>query len=274
PERDEIIVGGADGVPKIYRVFRITARKIGDDSNLIKRLKPMSGRVFGVAVSSDGTRIAAVSSLNGKGELAVYSYEFDTKLPDDLKAISAKRVQQRKADEQKKLDEHRSKDITRIADVKLDASPLYALAFHPDNRVVAIAGGDGTIRLIATETGKPITTFAAAPVGETGKQTQPTPVGDLVWSDSPLIRKSALPKGTTVTALTTHPSAIDLKHPFDYVQLLVSATLNTGEIIDVTCNVQMQHDGAVVDVTKSGFVKPTADGQGKLLVKLGEQTVE
>ncbi|MEO2016795.1 MAG: DUF1549 domain-containing protein [Fuerstiella sp.] len=274
PERDEIIVGGADGVPKIYRIFRITARKIGDDSNLIKRLKPMSGRVFGVAVSSDGTRIAAVSSLNGKGELAVYSYEFDTKLPDDLKAITAKRVQQRKPAEQKKLDDHRSKDIKRIAEVKLDESPLYALAFHPDNRKVAIAGGDGTIRLIATETGKPITTFAAAPVGEASKQTQPTAVGDLVWSGSPLIRKSDLPKGTTVTALTTHPSAVELKNPFDYVQLFVSATLNTGEIIDVTRNVTVQHDGAVVDVTKSGFVKPTADGQGKLLVKLGERTVE
>ena len=274
PERDEIIVGGADGVPKIYRVFRITARKIGDDSNLIKRLNPMSGRVFGVAVSGDGTRIAAVSSLNGKGELAVYSYEFDTKLPDNLKAISAKRVKQRNADEQKKLDDHRSKDITRIAEVKFDESPLYALAFHPDNRQVAIAGGDGTIRLIATDTGKPITTFAAAPVGEASKHAQPTVVADLVWNDSPLIKKGELPKGTTVTALTAHPSTVALTNPFDYVQLLVSATLNTGEIIDVTRNVELQHDGAVVDITTSGFVKAKTDGQGKLLVKLGEQTVE
>jgi len=102
PQLDEIIVGGADGVPKIYRVFRITARKIGDDSNLIKRLQPMAGRVFGVAVSSDGERIGAVSSLNGKGELVVYSYEFDTKLPADLKKISAQRVRDRKPADQKK----------------------------------------------------------------------------------------------------------------------------------------------------------------------------
>ena len=54
PDRDEILVGGSDGVPKIYRVFRITARKIGDDSNLIKKLQPMVGRVFGAAVSRDG----------------------------------------------------------------------------------------------------------------------------------------------------------------------------------------------------------------------------
>src|SRR6185437_7968927 len=32
PKRDEIVVGGADGVPRVYRVFRQTARVIGDDS--------------------------------------------------------------------------------------------------------------------------------------------------------------------------------------------------------------------------------------------------
>ena len=140
PERDEIIVGGADGVPKIYRVFRITARKIGDDSNLIKRLQPMKGRVFGVSVSNDGTRIAAVSSLDGKGELVVYSYEFNTEFPKEIKAIAAKRSRDRKPDEQKKIDEYRSKDIKETARVTFDETPLYAVAFHPNGRQVAIAG--------------------------------------------------------------------------------------------------------------------------------------
>jgi WD40 repeat protein len=36
PTRDEIIVGGADGVPKVYRIFRLTKRVIGDDANLIR----------------------------------------------------------------------------------------------------------------------------------------------------------------------------------------------------------------------------------------------
>ena len=40
PERDNILVGGADGVPKVYRVFRKTARKIGDDANLVRRFPP------------------------------------------------------------------------------------------------------------------------------------------------------------------------------------------------------------------------------------------
>ena len=67
PKRDEIVIGGSDGVPKLYRVFRQTVRVIGDDSNLIREFPPMPGRVYSVAVSADGKRIAAGSSLDGAG---------------------------------------------------------------------------------------------------------------------------------------------------------------------------------------------------------------
>lgn len=274
PERDEILVGGSDGVPKIYRVFRITARKIGDDSNLIKTLQPMVGRVFGAAVSGDGKRIAAVSSLNGKGELAVYSYEFDPKLPDNLMKISAKRVRDRKADEQKKLDEYRSKGIARLAKVTIDESTLYAIAFHPNNRQVATAGGDGTVRLFDTESGKPIATFAAAPVDQTGDSTPPVAVIDLKWSDTPVIAAESLPQGTAVTAITVEPPAIDLKSPFDYSQLLITATLSNGESFDVTRTVKLQHDGNVLTISESGFARATADGTTKLTVSLGDKSID
>jgi len=49
-ERNEILVGGADGVAKVYRVFRETARKIGDDANLIRALPPLNGRIFSVEI--------------------------------------------------------------------------------------------------------------------------------------------------------------------------------------------------------------------------------
>ena len=65
PKRDEIVVGGSDGEPKLYRVFRQTVRVIGDDSNLIREFPPLPGRVYSVAVSADGKRIAAGSSLDG-----------------------------------------------------------------------------------------------------------------------------------------------------------------------------------------------------------------
>ena len=274
PERDEIIVGGSDGVPKIYRVFRITARKIGDDSNLIKKLQPMVGRVFGTAVSRDGKRIAAVSSLNGKGELAVYKYEFDTKFPEDLKKISAKRVRDRKADEQKKLDDYRSKDIARLAEVKIDESPLYAVAFHPNSRQVAVAGGDGTVRLFNTEDGKPIVTFAAAPVDQSSGNGEAVNVAALSWSDSPLIKREELPAGVKVASLDVQPKHITLANAFEYSQLLISATLASGEVIDVTRTAKLQHGGAQIEITPSGFVKAKADGKSKLVITVADKTVD
>ena len=78
PKRDEIVIGGSDGEPKLYRVFRQTVRVIGDDSNLIREFPPLPGRIYSVAVSNDGKRIAAGSSLDGTGEVSVYGYEFDT----------------------------------------------------------------------------------------------------------------------------------------------------------------------------------------------------
>ena len=274
PERDEIIVGGADGVPKIYRVFRITARKIGDDSNLIKRLQPMTGRVFGVAVSGDGKRIGAVSALDGKGELVVYSYEFDTKLPDDLKKITAKRVRDRKAEEQKKLDTYRSKDIKETARVRFDETALYAIAFHPGGRQVAIAGSDGTIRLIDTETGQPVTTFAAAPVDPSNATSGAKNLADLKWTDSPIFGEEELQDDSQISSVQVQPKQIELKTPFDYSQILVSATLATGEIVDVTRRAKFSLNGAFADVSKSGFVKAKADGSGRISISIDGQSAE
>ncbi|MEZ6062991.1 MAG: LpqB family beta-propeller domain-containing protein [Planctomycetaceae bacterium] len=273
PERDEVVVGGSDGTPKVYRVFRITARQIGDDANLIRTLDSMTGRVFGVAVSRDGTRIAAVSALDGQGELAVHSYEFDTNLPDDLKAISAKRVAARSAEEQQKLDEYRSKDIKRIAQVSVPESALYALSFHPNNRQVATAGGDGTIRLYDTESGQLVASFAAAPVSAEKTRSQ-SPVEELVWQDSPLSVEESLPEGASVVSLEVTPSAVALPNPFEYAQLLISATLDSGDVVDVTRIANVSVHGRAVEVTKSGFVRPQADGTSVISVTLGSHAVQ
>ncbi len=46
PERDEIFVGGADGIAKVFRVFRVSARKIGDNANLVRTFPAMPGAFF------------------------------------------------------------------------------------------------------------------------------------------------------------------------------------------------------------------------------------
>jgi hypothetical protein len=73
-----------------------------------------------------------------------------------------------------------------------------------------------------------------------------------------------LPPGTKVVAVEATPTAIHLKHPFDYTQLLLTGTLNTGDKIDVTRLAQLTVPAALVKISKAGQVRPLADGTGEL----------
>ncbi len=123
-------------------------RVIGDDSNLIREFPTLPGRVYSVAVSADGKRIAAGSSLDGAGEVGVYSYEFDTGYPDKIKAINQKVVTARSAAEVAELDKYHKEGVKEIARVKVPQGGVYAVAFRPDGKVLAAAGADGMIRLL------------------------------------------------------------------------------------------------------------------------------
>src|SRR5207237_1064308 len=65
---DELLVAGADGTPRLYKMHRTTKRIIGDDANKLREYAPMNGRIFAVAFSPNGGCFAAGSSLNGRGE--------------------------------------------------------------------------------------------------------------------------------------------------------------------------------------------------------------
>src|SRR5438876_12234158 len=72
PTKDDLLIGGADGVPKIYQMYRTKDRKIGDDFNLIRAFPGLPGRLFAVKFSPDGNRILVGSSADGKGEVRIY----------------------------------------------------------------------------------------------------------------------------------------------------------------------------------------------------------
>jgi len=72
PTREEVACGGADSIPKIYKIFRDKQRQIGDDFNLIRALPAMEGRVFEIQYSRDGSKLAAVSSNHQSGKISVF----------------------------------------------------------------------------------------------------------------------------------------------------------------------------------------------------------
>jgi WD40 repeat protein len=119
PSKEEVVAGGADGVPKLYRMFREKARKIGDDYNLLRAFPALPGRVFDVAFSADGAYLAAASSFNNTGQVCVF----------------------------------RVNDASELARVQVANGGIYTVAFHPDSKTLAAGGRDGLVRFIDVGTG-------------------------------------------------------------------------------------------------------------------------
>ena len=57
PQRDEFLVGGADGMPQAYRIVRKTQRRIGDNALCIRKWPAMEGRIYGVDFAPDGPEL-------------------------------------------------------------------------------------------------------------------------------------------------------------------------------------------------------------------------
>jgi hypothetical protein len=107
----------------------------------------------------------------------------------------------------------------------------------------------------------------------------PVRMGFLIFSLVGLFSTSAwaqekLPPGVSITAIEAIPSVIDLKSPFEYRQLLISAKLATGESIDVTRMAQLTAPSNLIKLSPTGQVRPLADGEGQLKISMdGKEAV-
>jgi WD40 repeat protein len=165
PNRDELLVGGSDGIPKTYRMHREVGRRIGDDSNLIRQFPAMPGRIFSVAYNQDGTRFVAGSSLDGKGYAYLYASPQNTEqTPEEIKQIQAKVSTSRSEEERKKLDEYHAAGAQLVHQLAGQEGGVYAVAFSPDGQTVASAGLDGVVRFNSVETGQLTGEFVPVPV--------------------------------------------------------------------------------------------------------------
>jgi WD40 repeat protein len=126
---EELLFGGSDGTPRLYKMHRETKRVIGDDANKIREYEAMPGVVESVAFSADGKLFAAGSRQSGTGEVRVYEVD------------SGKRV----------------------ATCAGQKGGVYTVAFSPDGKTVASAGFDGVVRLNDPATGKLVKEFIPVP---------------------------------------------------------------------------------------------------------------
>ncbi len=121
PDKDEVLVGGSDGTPKLFRIYREAGkdRKIGDDFNLIRNFDALPGRIYTARFNKDGSQLVVGSSNDGVGELRVYNTE-------DAKLIC------------------KSTELL---------GPLYAAAFSPDGKTIIAGGYNGTVYVLDAASG-------------------------------------------------------------------------------------------------------------------------
>ncbi len=110
PKADEIVIGGEDRIPYIYRMDRPRNMKVGEDATLVRQLADQDGAIFALDWSPDGKRVAVA----GAGP-SVNIYDAETGLP--------------------------------LASCKGHTAGIYAVAFSPDSTHLATGGFDGQVRL-------------------------------------------------------------------------------------------------------------------------------
>ena len=155
PGQEQVLTGGSDGIPKLYKIFRTRKRIIGDDFNHIRSFKPMPGRIFDLQFSPDGKQFVAGSSTGISGSARIYTVgDYDTPninnkggLGEVRKQIAARSAQPRLVHELPGID-----------------SPIFAVAYRPDGQQIALGGFDGKIRLYDAKTGKLVKTFVPVKV--------------------------------------------------------------------------------------------------------------
>ncbi len=264
-------MGGSDGTPRIYRMHRQTKRVIGDDANLIRTFPALRRRIYEVAFAPDGRRIACASSLDGLGQVAVYSSEYESELSEGLKKILEKLPSSWSAEERVQVEEFTTANVSLVSQVEIPTA-VYTLCFTPDGSELVVGGSDGRVRLVAVETGDvrreflPIDIDGDAPRAEALLAADTDAAGADALSDL-----ESLPEGRTLAALEVEPAVVRLQGPWDYTQLLVTGLLDTGDRVDVTRMSTFSLPQAFGAVTPSGQVQATRDGLAALVVKTGDR---
>jgi mono/diheme cytochrome c family protein len=238
PVRSELLVGGADGAPKLFQMDVKAAPASGGNPNQIREYEALPGRVFDVGFHPDGSRIYAGSSLDGAGR--VRCFETD----------SGK----------------------RLWDVPVAEASIYALACSPDGTTLAAAGSDGQIRLLDAASGQLKSTFMPFEIQAADASGDAWTVPSAAEPQS--AEPSSQPSLPPLAAIAVEPAAIQIGKPTDYVQILVFGDTPDGQRWDVTRLAQYRVAGDVGQVTGDGRFLPAADGSGQVVVSVGDRSVE
>ncbi len=273
PSQDHVLVGGSDGVPQIYRMKRETARKIGDNANLIRKYPAMKGRIWDAAFAPDGKTFAAVASLDGSGQIHLFKSEYDATITPELKKLfeTVRRAPGGADKDDPTIEEFHTRGAERLGALDVPAA-MYAVAFSPDGKTVATGGADGLVRLLDAKTLKERSSFEPIAIDATLPDVAPDPA--LTDRKKAKLHETlgSLPEGRSVVSVSLAPREIAFDSPERYFQVLATATLDDGTVADVTGEVRWSVEGGSASVDERGIVRPLEGGEGSLSATLGEHS--
>ncbi len=266
PHWDHVLMGGSDGVPQVYRMHRETERKIGDNANLIRKYPPMKGRIWSVAFAPDGKTFAAVSSLNGKGQINLYASDYDATITPELKELfeTARRNPDGSKNIEPEIEAFHTRGAKLLHSTDVD-SPVFSVAFAPDGKSYVAGTSDGRILIIDAASGSLRKTFIPVQVADSDLLAKAEPRRP----ENPVSMKKGKAQDIEeppeeverLTRLAISPSSISLKGPNSYNQLLVAGTLDSGEVVDLTRLVRWEVPRPIAEVEERGIIRPVSAGR-------------
>jgi WD40 repeat protein len=128
PTRDEIVIGGEERYPYLYRLDRPRNMKVGEDATLIRKLERQEGAIFALDWSPDGKHIAIAGAAP---HVAIYDAE------------TGKRA---------------------LACTGHTAG-VYSISYSPDGARLATGGFDGTVRIYDAANATLVKSFIPVPIG-------------------------------------------------------------------------------------------------------------
>ena len=238
PGKTELLVGGADGRPKLFRQLTKAAPAGGGNPNQIREFKSQLGRIFSVCFNPKGNLGFAGSSLNGKGEIACF--EIDT-----------------------------GKELWKKP---MPSTAIYSLACSPDGKILASGGYDGLVRLHKISSGEILQEFIPVPITpKSGQEKNFLLLGEK--REEELIGIESLAKESIVKNLVLEPKKISISRAIDYTQLLLTADLGGGKHADVTRMAKWTVQGDTGTVSQRGLFSPNKNGEGRIVARLGEMEI-
>ena len=275
PLRDEIVFGGADGTPRIYRMQRMTAaanrRRCQSALGTSRAPRPRVQRRYHARRLA---RLPPAAASTVTAHVHVYRMDPAPKIPEPIQAILNKPVQERSAEETAALHKHFEQGVSDAGEVRSAPRAACMRSPQPEGRSRCRRRWrwhDPDYRNAKRSLG-----FVVCSGAKLAKPTQKQSPRSTSFPSSLRFPRwpanQPLPAGDAIVKLDVEPAAIQLDSPSRYAQVIVTAELASGAQVDVTRQAKFTFSEPVAAANSLGFVTPLANGHAMLTIALGDKS--